>query len=89
MVGMGVSPSKGYGAGTSWVRHAGDLIKILLSVTPRPSERCSRPSRPAACCLLVHHAGMDIQQVQDSGFDSADYVWPPMVAALLKDDREV
>jgi hypothetical protein len=29
------------------------------------------------------------QQVHDSGFDPADYVRPPMVAALLNDDWEV
>jgi len=34
----------------------------------------------------VHHVAMDTQQVHDSGFDPADYVWPPMVAALLNDD---
>jgi hypothetical protein len=39
--------------------------------------------------LVVHHAGMDTQQVQDSGFDPADYVWPPMVAALINEDWEV
>ncbi|MEU2116428.1 class I SAM-dependent methyltransferase [Streptomyces sp. NPDC016459] len=36
--------------------------------------------------LLVHHAGMESQQVNDSGFDPADYVWPSMVVALLDDD---
>ncbi|MET9375964.1 class I SAM-dependent methyltransferase [Streptomyces sp. NPDC002992] len=36
--------------------------------------------------LLVHHAGMDAQHANDSGFDPADYVWPSMVAALLDDD---
>jgi SAM-dependent methyltransferase len=36
--------------------------------------------------LLVHHAGMDTQHANDSGFDPADYVWPSMVAALLDDD---
>ena len=37
----------------------------------------------------MHHAGMDTQQVQDGGFDPADYVWPTMVAALLDDDWQV
>jgi SAM-dependent methyltransferase len=41
---------------------------------------------PGGVLLLVHHAGMDTQEVHDSGFDPADYVWPPMVAALLNDD---
>ncbi|MEU9189668.1 methyltransferase domain-containing protein [Streptomyces sp. NPDC048484] len=45
---------------------------------------------PGGVLLLVHHAGMDTQQAQDSnGFDPADYVWPSMVAALLDDDWEV
>ena len=34
----------------------------------------------------VHHAAMDTQQGHDRGCDPADYVWPPMVAALLNDD---
>ncbi|MFE6667456.1 class I SAM-dependent methyltransferase [Streptomyces sp. NPDC057697] len=41
---------------------------------------------PGGVLLLVHHAGMDTQPAQDSGFDPADYVWPSMVTALLDDD---
>ncbi|MFI2641840.1 class I SAM-dependent methyltransferase [Streptomyces sp. NPDC018610] len=44
---------------------------------------------PGGVLLLVHHAGMDTRQADDSGFDPADYVWPSMVAALLDDDWEV
>ncbi|MGW2017648.1 class I SAM-dependent methyltransferase [Streptomyces sp. NPDC001927] len=44
---------------------------------------------PGGVLLLVHHAGMDSQQPDDSGFDPADYVWPSMVAALLGDDWEI
>jgi SAM-dependent methyltransferase len=44
---------------------------------------------PGGVLLVVHHAGMDTQQVTGSGFDPSDYVWPPMVAALLDDDWEV
>ncbi|MFG2839559.1 class I SAM-dependent methyltransferase [Streptomyces zaomyceticus] len=36
--------------------------------------------------LLVHHAGMDSRQPDESGFDPADYVWPSMVTDLLGDD---
>ncbi|MFF3838096.1 class I SAM-dependent methyltransferase [Streptomyces sp. NPDC001930] len=36
--------------------------------------------------LLVHHAGMDTRQPNESGFDPADYVRPSMVTALLGDD---
>jgi SAM-dependent methyltransferase len=39
--------------------------------------------------LLVHHVGMDTQPANDSGFDPADYVWLPMVAALLNDNWEI
>jgi SAM-dependent methyltransferase len=44
---------------------------------------------PGGMLLLVHHAGMDTQPVHDNGFDPADYVWPPMIAALLDDDWKV
>ena len=44
---------------------------------------------PGGRLLLVHHAGMETQQVQDGGFDPLDYVWPSMVAALLDDDWAV
>jgi SAM-dependent methyltransferase len=44
---------------------------------------------PGGVLLLVHHAGIDTQQVHDSGFDPADYVWPSTVAALLDDDWSV
>ncbi|WP_370152257.1 class I SAM-dependent methyltransferase [Streptacidiphilus sp. EB129] len=44
---------------------------------------------PGGVLLLVHHAGMESRQADDSGFDPADYVWPSMVAALLDDDWEV
>jgi len=38
---------------------------------------------PGGVLLVVHHAGMDTQQLHDDGFDPADYVWPSMIAALL------
>jgi SAM-dependent methyltransferase len=44
---------------------------------------------PGGVLLLVHHVGMDTQQLHDSGFDPADYVWPSMVAALLDEDWEI
>ncbi|MEO7286952.1 MAG: class I SAM-dependent methyltransferase [Jatrophihabitantaceae bacterium] len=44
---------------------------------------------PGGVLLLVHHAGMDTHQPDDSGFDPADYVWPAMVAALLDEDWKV
>ncbi len=44
---------------------------------------------PGGVLLLVHHAGIDTQPVHDNGFDPADYVWPPMVTALLNDDWQV
>lgn len=44
---------------------------------------------PGGVLLLVHHAGMETQEVREDGFDPADYVWPAMVAALLDDDWTV
>ncbi len=41
---------------------------------------------PGGLLLLVHHAGMEARDVDDSGFDPADYVWPSMVTAMLDDD---
>jgi SAM-dependent methyltransferase len=43
---------------------------------------------PGGLLLLVHHAGMETRPAHD-GFDSADYVWPSMVVALLDDDWEI
>lgn len=44
---------------------------------------------PGGVLLIVHHAGMETQQVRDDGFDPADYVWPSMIATLLNDEWEV
>ncbi len=44
---------------------------------------------PGGVLLLVHHAGMDSAEKHDNGFDPADYVWPPMVTAMLDDHWEV
>lgn len=41
---------------------------------------------PGGILLLVHHAGMDTHVPHEGGPDPADYVWPPMVTALLDDD---
>jgi SAM-dependent methyltransferase len=43
---------------------------------------------PGGVLLVVHHAGMDTQAAHDGSFDPADYVWPPMSAALLNDKWE-
>lgn len=44
---------------------------------------------PGGVLLLVHHAGMDAPQADNSESDPADYVWPSMVAALFDDDWKV
>ncbi|MFM9588134.1 class I SAM-dependent methyltransferase [Streptomyces scabiei] len=44
---------------------------------------------PGGVLLLVHHAGMETRQADESGFDPADYVWPSMVAELLDEDWEI
>jgi len=62
----------------------------LLRTPDTASERALLAAvAPGGVLLLVHHAGMDTHQPDDSGFDPADYVWPAMVAALLDDDWEV
>ncbi|WP_280880523.1 class I SAM-dependent methyltransferase [Streptomyces pseudovenezuelae] len=62
----------------------------LLRTPDAASERALLAAvAPGGVLLLVHHAGMDTHQPDDSGFDPADYVWPAMVAALLDDDWEV
>jgi len=44
---------------------------------------------PGGVLLLVHHAGMDTHEADESGFDPAAYVWPSMVGALLDDGWQV
>ncbi|NEA53100.1 class I SAM-dependent methyltransferase [Streptomyces sp. SID13666] len=62
----------------------------LLRTPDAAAERAMLAAvAPGGVLLLVHHAGMDTQHPDDSGFDPADYVWPQMVAALLDDDWEV
>jgi SAM-dependent methyltransferase len=62
----------------------------LLRTPDQAAERALIAAvAPGGVLLLVHHAGMDTQPIHDGGFDPADYVWPPMVAALLDDDWEV
>jgi SAM-dependent methyltransferase len=62
----------------------------LLRTPDGVSERALLEAvAPGGVLLLVHHAGMESQPVNDSGFDPADYVWPSMVAALLDDDWTV
>jgi len=55
------------------------------------AERALRAGVAPGGLLLpaVHQVAMDIQQVHDSGFDPADYVWLFMVAALPNDDSVV
>jgi SAM-dependent methyltransferase len=89
------------GVAVRWV-HAGlaeaalpaaafDLVSAqypaLLRTPDAAAERALLAAvAPGGVLLLVHHAGMDTQPVHNSGFDPVDYVWPPMVAALLDDD---
>jgi SAM-dependent methyltransferase len=41
---------------------------------------------PGGLLLMVHHADIDADHARARGFDPADYVQPPDVAALLDDD---
>ncbi|HEY5979791.1 MAG TPA: class I SAM-dependent methyltransferase [Microlunatus sp.] len=92
------------GVSVEWV-HAGlaeaalpdasfDLVSAqypaLLRTPDAAAERALLAAvAPGGVLLLVHHAGMDDQHVHEGGFDPADYVWPPAVAALLDDDWQV
>ena len=102
--GAGGRHARDAGVAVRWV-HAGlaeaalppasfDLVSAqypaLLRTPDAAAERALLAAvAPGGVLLLVHHAGMDTQHVHDGGFDPADYVWPPMVAALLNDDWEV
>ena len=66
------------------------LYPALLRTPDAAAERALLGAvAPGGVLLLVHHAGMETQQVHDSGFDPADYVWPAMVAVLLDDGWQV
>jgi SAM-dependent methyltransferase len=88
------------GVAVRWV-HAGlaeaalppksfDLVAQYPALLRTPDSAAERALLAAVAAggvlLLVHHAGMDTQPVHEDGFDPADYVWPPMVTALLDDD---
>jgi SAM-dependent methyltransferase len=71
-----------------------DLVSAqypALLRTPDAAAECALLAAVArgGVLLLVHHAGMDTQHEHDGGFDPSDYVWPPMVAALLDDEWEI
>ena len=62
----------------------------LLRTPDRAAERALLSAvAPGGVLLLVHHAGMETQPANDSGFDPADYVWPSMIAELLDEDWTV
>lgn len=71
-----------------------DLVSAQYPALPRTANSAAERAllaavAPGGVLLLVHHAGMDQHQPQDSRFDPADYVWPSMVAAMLDDDWEL
>ncbi|MFD3993487.1 class I SAM-dependent methyltransferase [Streptomyces sp. NPDC058583] len=68
-----------------------DLVSAQYPALLRTPDAAAERALTAAVAvggvlLLVHHAGMDTRQPDESGFDPADYVWPSMVTALLGDD---
>jgi SAM-dependent methyltransferase len=89
------------GVAVRWV-HAGlaeaglppasfDLVSAQYPVLQRTPDAAAERAllaavAPGGVLLLVHHAGMETRAAHESGFDPADYVWPPMVAALLDHD---
>jgi SAM-dependent methyltransferase len=71
-----------------------DLVSAQYPVLRRTSDNAAERAllsavAPGGVLLVVHHAGMDTRQAHDNDFDPGDYVWPPMVAALLDDDWEM
>ncbi|MEU9294461.1 class I SAM-dependent methyltransferase [Streptomyces sp. NPDC048266] len=71
-----------------------DLVSAQYPVLLRTPDRVAERALLSAVAvggvlLLVHHAGMESQQVNETGFDPADYVWPSMVVPLLGDDWAV
>lgn len=103
-LGRAAGHARDAGVAVHWV-HAGlaeaalppgsfDLVSAqypaLLRTPDAAAERALLAAvAPGGVLLVVHHAGMDTQPAQESGFDPADYVWPPMVAALLDGGWEV
>ncbi|HEV3268322.1 MAG TPA: class I SAM-dependent methyltransferase [Acidimicrobiales bacterium] len=98
-----VAHARDAGVDVRWV-HAGlaeaglapasfDLVSAQYPALLRTSDAAAEHAllaavAPGGVLLVVHHAGMDTQEAHD-GFDPADYVWPPMVAALLDDKWDV
>jgi SAM-dependent methyltransferase len=87
------------GAPVTWV-HAGlveaslpgafDLVSAqypaLLRTPDDHAERALLAAvAPEGTLLVVHHADIDVEHAKARGFDPADYVAPPDVAALLDD----
>ncbi|WP_407938046.1 class I SAM-dependent methyltransferase [Nakamurella panacisegetis] len=68
-----------------------DLVSAQYPALPRTPDGAAEKAlvaavAPGGVLLFVHHAGMESQPVNDSGFDPAAYVWPSMVIALLDED---
>ncbi len=92
------------GARVQWV-HSGlvdaplpagrfDLVSAQYPALRRsPNDEAERSLlaavAPGGLLLVVHHAGVDVEQGKAHGFDPADYVSPPQVAALLDDNWQV
>lgn len=75
-------------------RHSFDLVSAQYPALQRAQDGSAeqallRAVAPGGVLLLVHHAGMEIHQPHQAGFDPADYVWPSMVAELLDDRWQV
>lgn len=91
------------GVAVHWV-HAGlveaalprasfDLVSAQYPALPRTPDAAAECAllaavAPAGVLLVVHHAGMESRPA-GGGFDPADYVSLPLVAALLTDDWQI
>lgn len=71
-----------------------DLVTAHYPVLRRTPDNAAEGAllsavAPDGVLLFVHHAGMDTNHDHGNSFDPADFVWPPMIAALLNDDWEI
>lgn len=71
-----------------------DLVSVqypALRRTPEASaeHRLLAAVAPGGTLLVVHHAGIDVEDAKRRGFDPNDYVLPDNVTAVLDDQWEV
>jgi SAM-dependent methyltransferase len=69
-----------------------DLVSAQYPALPRTDDAANERAlldavAPGGTLLLIHHAGMEHHEPHDDQpFDPRDFVWPSMVAELLRSD---